>query len=204
MSDHYFTGEPAAADRRTDTVASIFGRNFTFTTASGVFAREGLDKATEILLRASTTPPPGSTVLDLGTGWGPIACALAACSEGTVVHAVDTNSRALALTRLNAERAGVGDRVLTFTPDEAPAPATYDEIWSNPPIRIGKTALHAMLLRWLPHLSTAGTARLVVGKNLGADSLQHWLIDQGWPTTRQVSVKGFRVLLVRRDVEAEE
>ncbi len=38
----------------------------------------------------------------------------------------------------------------------------------------------------------------VVGKNLGADSLQRWLGEQGWPTTRLASAKGFRVLETRR------
>ena len=39
---------------------------------------------------------------------------------------------------------------------------------------------------------------LVVGRNLGADSLQRWLGEQGWPTTRLASAKGFRVLETRR------
>ncbi len=83
-------------------------------------------------------------------------------------------------------------------PDAVPDGATYDEIWSNPPIRIGKAALHELLLRWLPRLVPGGRAVMVVGKNLGADSLQRWLGDQGYPTTRLASAKGFRVLEVRR------
>jgi hypothetical protein len=42
---------------------------------------------------------------------------------------------------------------------------------------------------------------LVVGKNLGADSLQRWLGEQGFPTTRHASAKGFRVLETRVSVE---
>ncbi|MDE0776502.1 MAG: MFS transporter, partial [Nocardioides sp.] len=72
------------------------------------------------------------------------------------------------------------------------------EIWSNPPIRIGKPALHALLLRWLPRLAPGGRAVMVVGKNLGADSLQRWLGEQGWPTERVGGAKGFRVLETRR------
>ena len=33
-----------------------------------------------------------------------------------------------------------------------------------------------------------------VGKNLGADSLAGWLTDQGFPTAKVASAKGFRVL----------
>ena len=79
-----------------------------------------------------------------------------------------------------------------------PDDATYDEIWSNPPIRIGKPALHALLLSWLPRLVPGGRAMMVVGKNLGADSLHRWLVDQGYPTERVASAKGFRVLETRR------
>ena len=72
------------------------------------------------------------------------------------------------------------------------------EIWSNPPIRIGKDALHDLLLAWLPRLRPDGRAVMVVGKNLGADSLQRWLGDQGFPTERTGSAKGFRILETRR------
>jgi 16S rRNA G1207 methylase RsmC len=84
------------------------------------------------------------------------------------------------------------------TPDHVPDDVPFDEIWSNPPIRIGKPALHDLLLTWLPRLAEGGRAVLVVGKNLGADSLQRWLDDQGYPTTRLASAKGFRVLESRR------
>jgi hypothetical protein len=58
--------------------------------------------------------------------------------------------------------------------------------------------LHELLLTWLPRLTPDGRAYLVVSKNLGADSLQSWLIAQGYPTERLGSSKGFRVLAVSR------
>lgn len=196
MSGHYFDAEPGVDDDRRDITATIWGREYAFTTARGVFARSGLDKATAILLRESEPPAGASTVLDLGCGWGPIGCAIATECPDTIVHAVDPNLRALDLVRVNADRFGVGDRVLAYPPEQVP-PATYDEVWSNPPIRVGKTELHAILLHWLPRLAPGGVARLVVGKNLGADSLQRWLTEQGYPTERVTSAKGFRVLSTR-------
>ncbi|MCW2798730.1 MAG: transporter [Aeromicrobium sp.] len=192
MTDHYFSGQPAAPDKRHDITTHIWGRDMTFTTASGVFATDGLDKATAVLLRNST-PPTRGTLLDLGCGWGPIACALAVEPEATV-WAVDTNERALELTRLNA--ASLAVPVHAALPDDVPRDLVFDEIWSNPPIRIGKDVLHDLLLRWLPRLAPTGTARLVVGKHLGADSLQDWLTSQGWPTQRVTTEKSFRVLKV--------
>ena len=137
-------------------------------------------------------------MLDLGCGFGVIGLAIAACSPSTIVTGVDVNERAVLLANENAAALGVADRFTAGTPDAVAADATYDEIWSNPPIRIGKDALHDLLLAWLPRLAPGGRAVMVVGKNLGADSLQRWLGAEGWPTERLASAKGFRVLETRR------
>ncbi len=195
MADHYFDEQPAVADERRQVHATIWGREHTFTTSTGVFSQDGLDHATAVLL-SELEPPATGRLLDLGCGWGPIACAVAAASPAVEVWAVDVNVRALELTTSNAHV--LGATVHTSLPDDVPSDLTFDAIWSNPPIRIGKQALHELLLHWLPRLSPDGTAWLVVGKHLGADSLQQWLIDQGWPTERAASSRGFRVLEIRR------
>ena len=127
-----------------------------------------------------------------------IGLAIAQSVPGAAVTGVDVNERALLLADENAASLGLGDRFRAVLPDEVADDATYDEIWSNPPIRIGKAALHDLLLRWLPRLVPDGRAVMVVGRNLGADSLQRWLGDHGYPTTRLASAKGFRVLESRR------
>ncbi|KHL17161.1 methyltransferase family protein [Mumia flava] len=198
MTEHYFGQTPSGPQNRREVTAEVWGRSYTFTTAGGVFARDGLDKATAILLRTCAPPSQARSVLDLGCGWGAIAVPVAREVPQATVHAIDPNERARELARLNAERAGVADRVAVMAPDDVPSEATYDEIWSNPPIRIGKAALHELLLRWLDRLAPDGVARMVVGRNLGSDSLQRWLTEQGWPTERVTSAKGFRVLATRR------
>ncbi len=194
MGEQYFEADPSSAADERETTVSLWGTERRYTTSGGVFAHGALDKATALLLQHSTPPLSPATVLDLGCGWGPIACSLA--GEGLDVWAVDVNERALDLTRRNAERHAL--TVRTARPDEVPADVTFDAIWSNPPIRIGKDALHELLSTWLPRLSRSGEARLVVGKNLGADSLQRWLDQQGFPTRREASAKGFRILSVTR------
>ena len=192
--DHYFE-TPTGPGRRRDVTVAAWGAELTLYSADGVFSHARLDKATAILLDA-VDPPTTGTVLDLGCGWGPIACAIAHRSPSTTVWATDVNERALELTRDNAARLGV--EVGVAAPDDVPADLTFDHLWSNPPIRVGKPALHALLQRWLPRLADGGTAHLVVGKNLGADSLHRWLADQGWSCERTASAKGFRVLTVTR------
>ena len=196
MGEHYFSADPTVAFTRQAVVASVWGHELRLESGSGVFAQGRLDIGTAVLFR-ETEPPQGQRFLDLGCGYGVIAAALATAVPTSVVRAVDVNERAVLLTRENAEALGLGGRVLVSTPEQVPPDETYDEIWSNPPIRIGKEALHALLLEWLPRLRPGGRAVLVVGKNLGADSLQRWLGEQGYPTERLASAKGFRVLVSR-------
>lgn len=197
MSSHYFDPSPRSPEQRRTLTARIWGSDLELVAAAGVFAGDGLDRGTAILLRESTPPQGSPRILDLGCGYGPIALALALHCPGARVDAVDVNERALALCRDNARTLGVADRVRVLAPDDVEDDRRYDAIWSNPPIRVGKQALHELLLRWLPRLTPQGEARLVVGKNLGADTLQRWLVDQGYRCDRVASAKGFRVLVVR-------
>jgi len=194
---HYFSEQPSGAELRRTITAQIWGRELTMVTAGGVFAADGLDRGTAVLLRASPIPEGERRILDLGCGYGPIALAIAGHCPGALIDAVDVNERALALCRENAQSLGVADSVRVLRPDQVEPEARYDEIWSNPPIRIGKQSLHELLLTWLARLEPDGIARLVVGKNLGSDTLQRWLIEQGYDCERIASAKGFRVLLVR-------
>jgi 16S rRNA G1207 methylase RsmC len=195
--EHYFSADPSVPFTRVPVRASVWGRDLSLVSGSGVFAQGRLDIGTSILFR-ETEPPGAGRVLDLGCGYGVIGLAIAAVVPSAVVTAVDVNARAVLLAAENAATLGVTDRYVACLPESVPADAEFDEIWSNPPIRIGKEALHQLLLTWLPRLTPGGRAVMVVGKNLGADSLQRWLGEQGWPTTRLASAKGFRVLEVRR------
>lgn len=197
MDDHYFSADPAVAFRRSPVRATVWGHDLELTSGSGVFAQGRLDVGTSVLFR-ETEPPTDGTFLDLGCGYGVIGLALAVAVPTARVWAVDVNERAVLLAGENAAALGVADRYTAVTPDDVPDDVVFDEIWSNPPIRVGKQALHDLLLRWLPRLAPDGRAVLVVGKNLGADSLQRWLGEQGYPTARLGSAKGFRVLEARR------
>ncbi|MGZ4446590.1 MAG: class I SAM-dependent methyltransferase, partial [Nocardioides sp.] len=199
--DHYFSADPTVAFKRAPVAAYVWGRELSLVSGSGVFAQGRVDIGTAILFR-ETEPPAAARVLDLGCGYGVIGLAVAAVVPGAVVTAVDVNERAVLLANENAATLGVTDRYTASTPAGVDPAATYDEIWSNPPIRIGKEALHELLLTWLPRLAPGGRAVMVVGKNLGADSLQRWLGEQGFPTTRLASAKGFRVLETRRAGDA--
>ncbi len=197
-AEHYFSAEPASADSRRLLSVRLAGQNLQLQTAPGVFSNNGLDQGTAVLLGAVPDPPHDGRVLDLGCGWGPIAVNAALRAPRAKVWAVDINARARELTAINARLAAL-DNVQVAAPDELPATLDFTTIWSNPPIRIGKPALHALLERWLPRLSPDGEAYLVVGRNLGSDSLHRWLAEHpgGWAVDRWHSASGFRVLRVQ-------
>ena len=87
------------------------------------------------LLQERCVPPP-TRVLDLGTGTGCIALALASAWPGAEVVAVDASEEALALARENGESTGLAARVRWLKSDwfsGLPVDARFDLIVSNPP-----------------------------------------------------------------------
>jgi 16S rRNA (guanine1207-N2)-methyltransferase len=199
MSSHYFESQPSDPSKRREFETAVDGVSMRFLTERGVFAAEGLDQGTRALLKLAPPPPDTGTLLDLdlGSGIGPIAINLALRSPAATIWATDINERANTLCAANAELNGVSN-ISVAKPDDLPADVMFDQIWSNPPIRIGKALMHEMLLRWLARLTPDGSALLVVHKHLGSDSLVKWLDSEGWPTKRWTSYQGYRILRVTR------
>jgi 16S rRNA (guanine1207-N2)-methyltransferase len=195
VSGHYFDPSPEAAHRPGLVRVVLPDVYLELATDSGMFSPGRLDPGTRFLLESAPPPPASGALLDLGCGYGPIALALAARSPGATVWAVDVNERALALCAANAARAGLSN-VRCVPPSSPDLPAAFAGIWSNPPIRVGKAVLHSLLETWLARLAPGAAAWLVVGRNLGADSLHSWLEGQGWSVARAAARSGYRLLQV--------
>lgn len=202
MPDNHYFSESADAELKLKKFkVKLNGSKYELASSTGIFSPNELDTGTEVLLKQLENLKPEGTILDIGCGWGPIALSLGLASPTAKIIAIDVNQKCLALTKINAEYLGLGN-IQVHTPDEIKDSMMFDEIWSNPPIRVGKKVLHEILCRWLPRLKSGGTARLVVQKNLGSDSLQKWLeteFQDGYQISRVASVKGFRVLKITRD-----
>jgi 16S rRNA (guanine1207-N2)-methyltransferase len=192
---HYFDSSPTAAHRPGLVRVVLPDVCLELETDSGMFSPGRLDPGTRFLLESAPPPPASGDLLDVGCGYGPIALTLAARSPRATVWAVDVNERALDLCARNASRAGLSN-VRCVPPGFDGLPDRFDGLWSNPPIRIGKAALHSLLLTWLGRLAPDARAHLVVGRNLGADSLQAWLQGQGWSVARAGARSGYRLLRV--------
>jgi 16S rRNA (guanine1207-N2)-methyltransferase len=203
VSSQYFAEQPAAAHRPGTVHVVLPDMHLALATDSGVFSPDRLDPGTRLLLETAPSPPAEGDLLDLGAGYGPLALVMASRAPAARVWAVDVNRRALELCERNAAAAGLTNvrcRPVDAcpSPDAADLPDSYQLIWSNPPIRIGKDALHLMLTTWLGRLAPGAAAYLVVQRNLGSDSLQRWLGETGWQADRLAARAGYRVLEVSR------
>ncbi|HEX4902259.1 MAG TPA: methyltransferase [Acidimicrobiales bacterium] len=196
-TEHYFSEAPTVRHRPGHVLVEAAGDRFGLATDAGTFSPRRLDPGTAFLLETAPPPPPHGTFLDLGCGYGPIALSLARRSPRARVVAVDVNARSRELCAANAASLGC-DNVEVAAPDEVDPAVRFDLLWSNPPIRVGKDVLHELLSRWLGRLADGGSAVLVVGRNLGADSLQRWLDETGFPAERLASKRGYRLLRASR------
>jgi release factor glutamine methyltransferase len=86
---------------------------------------------TELLVEVALERQPAS-VLDIGTGSGAIALAVADELPGCEVTATDTSPGALEVARANAERLGLADRV-RFVAGSVPAGEEFDLVLANLP-----------------------------------------------------------------------
>jgi 16S rRNA G1207 methylase RsmC len=200
VSSHYFDESPTGDFKPKEISVTLARQNLKLLTAGSVFSPDHLDQGTAVLLDHLELANSTGTFLDIGCGWGPIALALALNSPEATIYAIDVNERSLELTRMNAERLGLRN-VIVCKPEDVPTDVTFDQIWSNPPIRVGKSVLHEILQLWINRLSRGSSAYLVVQKNLGSDSLQKWLTIEfkDFETSRIDSAKSFRVLKVSKN-----
>ena len=141
MNDHYYTRTPQSASRPAECSFTYRGIDLVFETDAGVFSRGEVDTGTRLLLEALPEEMHGE-ILDLGCGWGVIGISIARKWPGTQVTMADVNTRALDLSRKNAERNRA--EVICAESDgmEALADRNFDTVVTNPPIRAGKQVMY--------------------------------------------------------------
>ncbi len=195
--EHYFSTSPTSGSRPDLVRLTLPDLTLDLTTDRGVFSPTRIDPGTKLLLDEirGRTPEVGHrrrVLVDLGCGYGAIAVVLASRHPDDHVLAVDVNERARDLCAANAERLDLDVEVCA--PQDVAGSLRIDHLVSNPPIRIGKQALRALLAEWLDRLDDRGCAHLVVRRQLGADSLAAWLVERGHAVERLRSRQGYRVL----------
>jgi release factor glutamine methyltransferase len=119
---------------------------------------------------------PGPRVLDVGTGSGAIALAIAAERPDAVVTACDVDAGALALAAENAARLGPGVELVRSDLLAGLAGRSFHAVVSNPPYVSEReiAGLEPEVARWEPRVATvAGADGMAVLRRLAADALMH-------------------------------
>ena len=137
------------------------GHKFRFAAHDGVFSKDHVDYATDILL--NTIPELSGSVLDLGCGYGVIGIVLEKV-YGVKLTSADVNPAAVELTRLN----GVENVILSDCFDNITG--KFDTIVINPPIHAGKSTTYKMYEESEKHLNSGGKLYVVTLKKHGAES----------------------------------
>ena len=169
---HYFTDKPQSPHDEKLLTTTLRGQEFSFYTDSGVFSKDAVDFGSRTLIETMTIPG-GASVLDMGCGWGPVGIAAAHFNPTGTVLLVDVNTRALEL----AERNIIVNKVPNATTQVSDIYAnleakTFDIILTNPPIRAGKSVVHAIFTGAVEHLNPGGSLWVVIQKKQGAPSAE--------------------------------
>ncbi len=172
MAEQYFSSRPTSRRKPALLRATVRGLTLTFRTDAGVFSRSGLDRGTELLLRAVDIGPC-EHILDLGCGYGALGIAAAKLSEGGHVLLTDVNERAVALAKANVRRNGVTNAEVRRGDLYGPvAGMAFDHIVCNPPLRAGRGVVDRIVSEAPAHLLDGGRLWLVARTRQGADALR--------------------------------
>jgi 16S rRNA (guanine1207-N2)-methyltransferase len=174
MNDHYYTRVPQSESKPVGCEYTYRGVALTFQTDAGVFSKGEVDTGTRLLLEALPEEMSGE-ILDLGCGWGVIGISIARAWPETRVSLADVNTRALELSRENAERNRA--EVVCAESDGMAAlmDRSFDAVITNPPIRAGKQVIYRMFADAAARLKPGGALYLVIRKQQGAESCVKYL-----------------------------
>ena len=166
--NHYFNSNENLKHKQTKTEYVHKFTRFEFITDIGVFAKAGVDPATDILLEV--LPKMSGKVLDLGCGYGVVGVVFSKLYGKQVELTMsDVNGRALELAKINAEKNGVKAAIIKSDGFEN-IPEKFSHIIMNPPIHAGKAVIYKIYDEVHEHLEPGGSFFVVIQKKHGAQT----------------------------------
>ncbi len=171
MNQHYYSENPESEIKEKSFTENICGTQLSFTSVSGVFSfGTKIDRASSNLIKNFS--PSGSSILDIGCGYGAIGLFIKAIFPIQKVTMIDVNNRAVDYTTNNAAANKLVVEVLNSNLYEALSSRIFDDIVSNPPIAAGKELNMRLIEDAYQYLSQDGSLWLVAFHNKGGATLK--------------------------------
>lgn len=192
---HYFVNDESLKSEIKEFGFQLEENNFTFKTDNGVFSKGEIDFGTNLLIKTLLKEYITGRLLDLGCGYGIIGITLSKLKDVSV-DMIDVNKRAIHLSKLNIDLNGCGNVRAFLSDGFFDIKDKYDYIVSNPPIRIGKDKLYALIKDAKNYLNNDGVIYLVIRKEQGAKS---FIKDMGslYSITILEKSKGFFIISLK-------
>lgn len=166
--NHYYTDNKDLPSKQKEFTYYFDNEVFRFTSDNGVFSKENVDYGSYVLIKSIYKLNLGKSLLDLGSGYGPIGVILKRFHEETDVEMVDVNSRAVELSKINNLNNKVDIKVHLC--NDILSLHTFDTIVLNPPIRAGKKIIYDLYEKASQRLNENGHFYIVIKKAHGAES----------------------------------
>ncbi|MGY4691830.1 class I SAM-dependent methyltransferase [Salibacterium sp. K-3] len=199
MTNHYFKNNPGLHSEEKTINAVMRGRNMSFISDHGVFARNEVDFGTRLLVDAFTWPEQDGDILDMGCGYGAVGICLARETTRTVWMA-DVNERALGLAERNAEAERLHNIIVLKSDLFSSVEKTnFSSIVTNPPIRAGKQTVHKLFEKAYDHLASGGSFWTVVQKKQGAPSAKEKLMSMFPRVDVVTKQKGYYIFCAKKN-----
>lgn len=144
---------------------TLKGYTLEFISYTSLFSGREVDLGTKLLLENIRIPSKG-VVLDVGCGYGVIGISIAKLNPQIKVYMIDINPLAVKVSKQNAKRNGVEDRVVVLHGDryEPVKNMKFDAIYSNPPLSAGMDIVEDIILNAYKHLKINGYAQFVLAR----------------------------------------
>ena len=173
---HYFTDNSSLRSNPKEFDYCFDNEKFTFTTDVGVFSKNEVDFGSALLIKTVYLKNLGKSCLDLGSGYGPIGIIVKRFNPDLNMDAVDVNSRAIDLVKLNS-KINKTDVSTFLCEDILTLNKKYDTVLLNPPIRAGKKVIYELYEKSYEVLNELGSLYIVIRKKQGADTSYNKLKD---------------------------
>lgn len=188
---HYFKTNSSLKSEIKTIKYTINNQEFRMETDNGVFAKDGLDFATKLMLECFSLAKSDARILDLGCGYGVVGKYIKVLFPKTRVDMVDINENALVLAKKNTSDIDVN---VFYSDAYHQTSNEYDVIITNPPIHAGKQVVHTFLLDAYQYLAPNGELWFVMNKKHGLNSALDKLVEIFDVAETIEKKKGFSVI----------